>query len=191
MPCNDKQSFQAILTCCKCEPVVSTMVRARLWPASPHRPQLAFTFELLDWAEALLLECQVSLMDFCKALCFKCPHLVVKRKGYYSSMIDAFEEYRCMKVEIRNSSFISSIPYGNICPACPKVIVIVEYPNRYESLQESGTLVLSMDALFGLPRKKSSGTSYGEAVHGHYFFDNQSAVDEFVSTVPKRKSEKV
>jgi hypothetical protein len=96
-----------------------------------------------------------------------------------------------MKVEIRNSSFISSIPYGNICPACPKVIVIVEYPNRYESLQESGTLVLSMDALFGLPRKKSSGTSYGEAVHGHYFFDNQSAVDEFVSTVPKRKSEKV
>ena len=92
-----------------------------------------------------------------------------------------------MKVEIRNSS---SINYGNICPACPKVIVIVEYPNRYESLQESGTLVLSMDALFGLPRKKSSGTSYGEAVHGHYFF-NQSAVDEFVSTVPKRKSEKV
>ena len=58
------------------------MVRARLWPASPHRPQLAFTFELLDWAEALLLECQVSLMDFCKALCFKCPHLVVKVCDY-------------------------------------------------------------------------------------------------------------
>ena len=67
-----------------------------------------------------------------------------------------------MKVEIRNSS---SKNYGNICP---KVIVIVEYHNRYKSLQESGTLVLSMDALFGLPHKKSSGTSYGEAVHGHY-----------------------
>ena len=65
------------LMCCQCEPVVATMVRARLWPASPHRPHLAFTFELLDWAEALFLECQVSLMDFCKA-CFKCPHLVVK-----------------------------------------------------------------------------------------------------------------
>ena len=54
------------------------MVRAQLWPAAPQRPHLAFTFALLDWAEALLIECQVSLKDFCKALCFKCPHLVVK-----------------------------------------------------------------------------------------------------------------
>ena len=57
-----------------------------------------------------------------------------------------------MKVEIRNTSFISSINYGNICPACPKVIVIVEYPNRYESLQESGTLVLWMHCLVFLAR---------------------------------------
>ena len=54
------------------------MVRAQLWPAAPKRPQIAFTFELMDWVEALLLECQVSLKDFCKALCFKCPHLVNK-----------------------------------------------------------------------------------------------------------------
>ena len=59
----------------KCEPIVVTMVRARLWPATPN---LAFTFELLNWTEAMLLECQVSLMDFCKALCFKCPHFVSK-----------------------------------------------------------------------------------------------------------------
>ena len=64
--------------CCQCEPTPVTMVRARLWPASPRFPQLAFTFELLDWAEALLLECQVALGDLCKALYFKCPHLVNK-----------------------------------------------------------------------------------------------------------------
>ena len=64
--------------CCPCEPVVATMVHARLWPAAPQRPHLAFTFELLDWAEALLLECQVPLKDLCKAVYFKCPHLVVK-----------------------------------------------------------------------------------------------------------------
>ena len=29
---------------------------------------LAFTFNLLDWAEALLLECQVSIDNFCKLL---------------------------------------------------------------------------------------------------------------------------
>ena len=48
-----------------------TMVRANLWPSSPKRPHLAFTFELLDWIEALFLECQVALKDFCQALLFK------------------------------------------------------------------------------------------------------------------------
>ena len=64
--------------CCQCEPVAVTMVRARLWPATPQFPRLAFTFELLDWAETLLLECQVALQDLCKALYFKCPRIVVK-----------------------------------------------------------------------------------------------------------------
>ena len=63
---------------CACEPLVLTMVRARIWPSTPQRPNLAFTFDLLDWAESLLLECQVALKDFCKALCLKCPHLVKK-----------------------------------------------------------------------------------------------------------------
>ena len=54
------------------------MVRARLWPATPQHPRLAFCFEVLDWAEALLLECQVALKDFCKAMEFKCPLLVAK-----------------------------------------------------------------------------------------------------------------
>ena len=54
------------------------MVQARLWPASAHQARLAFSFDLLDWAEALLLECQVSVHDFYKALYFKCPHLVFK-----------------------------------------------------------------------------------------------------------------
>lgn len=99
--------------CCDCESVCTTMVRARLWPSSPRFPKLAFTFDLLDWAEALLLECQVAVGEFCKALYFKCPMLVVKgcvyvhtwkpihlcffdfqRKDIYTHLIDAFEEYR-------------------------------------------------------------------------------------------------
>ena len=63
---------------CACEPLIITMVRARICPSTPQRPHLAFTFDLLDWAEALLLECQVALKDFCKALYLKCPHLVKK-----------------------------------------------------------------------------------------------------------------
>ena len=54
------------------------MVRARIWPASPQYPQLAFTFDLLDHIEALLLECHVAVKDFCEALFFKCPFVVEK-----------------------------------------------------------------------------------------------------------------
>ena len=103
-----------VFMCCQCETLPVTMVRAHIWPAFPQHPKLAFTFEFLDWAEALLLECQVALKDLCKALYFKCPHLVRKvriqllklilyllfclqllqRKDIYPSLIDAFEEYR-------------------------------------------------------------------------------------------------
>ena len=40
--------------CCECEPLSVTLVRAQLWPSSPQQPRIAFSFKLLDWAEALL-----------------------------------------------------------------------------------------------------------------------------------------
>ncbi len=67
-----------LFTYCECEPLVVTMVRAQLWPSAPQRPTLAFTLALLDWAEALLLECQVALKDLCKALSFRNPNFILK-----------------------------------------------------------------------------------------------------------------
>ena len=66
---------QVCFVYCDCETIVEAMVHVRLWPSSPSHPQTAYTFELLDWMEALLLECQVALKDFCSALYFKCPHI--------------------------------------------------------------------------------------------------------------------
>ena len=43
-------------------------MRARLFATTPKQPQLAFTFELLDWFEALMLECQVAAQDFVAAI---------------------------------------------------------------------------------------------------------------------------
>ena len=40
------------------------------WPASPSRPVLAFSFSFLDWLEALLLECQIAVNDYCDAVEF-------------------------------------------------------------------------------------------------------------------------
>ena len=39
-----------------------------------------------------------------------------------------------------------------------------------------------MDALFGLPRKKSAGQSVRDSLHGDIFFSKQNTVDEFVAT---------
>ena len=67
-----------LFTYCECEPLVVTMVRAHLWSSSPQRPNIAFTFDLLDWTEALLLECQVALKDLCKALLFRNTNVMLK-----------------------------------------------------------------------------------------------------------------
>ena len=47
-------------------------------------------------------------------------------------------------------------------------------------------MVLSLDALFGLPRKKAAGKSFRDAIHGHLLFGNQSLVDEFVASVKSK-----
>lgn len=47
--------------------------------------------------------------------------------------------------------------------------------------------MISMDALFGLPRKKCAGTSYREPLHGMLFFEDQNGVDSFVEAAPKVK----
>lgn len=45
-----------------------TLMRFHYWPATPSRPSIAFSFALMDWMEALLLECQVAVQDFTLAL---------------------------------------------------------------------------------------------------------------------------
>ena len=71
---------QVGVVACKCEAFSVTLSRLRLWPTSSKQPSYALAFELLDWMEAMLLECQVSLNDFCKALNNKLPSYVVVSK---------------------------------------------------------------------------------------------------------------
>lgn len=60
-------------------------------------------------------------------------------------------------------------------------------------MQKSGSMIMSMDGLFGLPRKKSAGSSFRDAIHGHLFFGEQAVVDEYVAsaTVKHVKEPKV
>jgi len=55
---------------CPCESDVVKLIKLNYWPATPARPSIAFSFSLLDWLEALLLECQVALHDATEAIAF-------------------------------------------------------------------------------------------------------------------------
>ena len=54
-------------------------------------------------------------------------------------------------------------------------------------------MIISMDALFGLPRKKSAGISFRDAIHGHLFFGQQERVDDYVvlASLRNKKEPKV
>ena len=67
-----------LYTVCDCEPSITTLVRGNIWPATIQRPKLGFSFDLLDWAESLMLECQVAVKYFCKALYFRYLQLMFK-----------------------------------------------------------------------------------------------------------------
>ena len=49
-------------------------------------------------------------------------------------------------------------------------------------------MIYAMDALFGLPRKKSAGVSYKAPLLGNLFFGDQSSVDQFVAENKRTKS---
>ena len=44
--------------------------------------------------------------------------------------------------------------------------------------------MISVDAIFGLPRKKSAGRSFRPPLHGTLFFEDQDEVDRFVEANP-------
>ncbi|XP_028407837.1 uncharacterized protein LOC114530415 [Dendronephthya gigantea] len=120
---------------------------------------------------SLMMECHVSIYDLSKALNFFETPLLKKRK-VYEQFIDAFEEFR---FNLKTTPFYdcgseSGTALAPSCPACPK--------------DQNGKLFVSLDACFGLPRKKTSGMSYREPLSDNMFFHNQDKVDEFVSSYP-------
>lgn len=74
---------------------------------------------------------------------------------------------------------MSSLPRGTI--------ILLHAIQISIDMQGKGKVIYSMDALFGLPRKKSAGQSYRDPVNGHLLFYNQATVDEYVSTYQTSK----
>ena len=53
---------------CSCFEELDTLIRLKLFPATPKKPSLVFTFKLFDWLEAVILECHIAVGDFVTAL---------------------------------------------------------------------------------------------------------------------------
>ena len=53
--------YSVCVSFCGCKTEAEVLLQLHLFPATPKRPQLAFPYRVLDWLEALMLECQVSV----------------------------------------------------------------------------------------------------------------------------------
>ena len=67
-----------------------SLLQLGLFPATPKHPQLAFTLSLLDWLEALMLECQVSAHDFVAALGCLAEASLVKVWCELTKLVDSY-----------------------------------------------------------------------------------------------------
>ena len=99
---------------------------------------------------------------------------------------------RYLKHNLRHLTHLSeTLDSGNVCPACPSkvcIVLILFIIQLCTLIQGKGKKILAMDALFGLPRKKSAGVSYRGPLHGELFFSPQSEVDEFVADSENTRS---
>ena len=62
--------FQVVVAVqfCSCEPDFLRLLRFNFWGATPTKPELAFTMDLMKLLHTLNRECQVAVKDFCSAI---------------------------------------------------------------------------------------------------------------------------
>ncbi|XP_074630359.1 uncharacterized protein LOC141889079 isoform X2 [Acropora palmata] len=111
---------------CACEADFLRLLRFNLWAATPSKPELAFSFSLMELLHVLNLECQVAVKDFCAALqCLGDDRWqIMNQRKLYPVIIDSFEEFRhnLRNLKFGSTHFNADDCYNDaICPACPKV----------------------------------------------------------------------
>ncbi|XP_071853693.1 uncharacterized protein [Apostichopus japonicus] len=153
---------------CACKQDICSLISLQLWPATPSRPVVAFTFSLMRWLRIMFLDCHVALQNLCNCISWLSPPLLQSKvKNIYKLLAeDSFTEFRyfCEQIEAMHL-----VPPGSppVCPACPK---------------NEGKQFVSLDAIFGLKRWQKSGRSDNPPRHRDTFFISQSQVDEFLAS---------
>ncbi|PKC68378.1 hypothetical protein RhiirA1_457291, partial [Rhizophagus irregularis] len=150
-----------------CEGLVETLIRHKLFPSTPINPQVAFSFELFDIYQELLLEAHVSYLSFCRVLESLFSDQDITRNIYYLFK-SAFHQYLGLKTMIENTinKLFSSKSQFN-CPACP------------QPEEKNSKIIIALDANFQLKRMKSAGSNIGERIIEESFILNQNKYDEW------------
>jgi len=74
---------------CECEAPPVTLRRFGLWAATPTEPRVAYTIDILQWAEALMLTSHVSLSSFLEAIRFRSGKMSIEvyiAMSFYNSV---------------------------------------------------------------------------------------------------------
>ena len=80
---------------CPCKGIVVILIKSQYWPGSPVNPSIAFSFELLDMLEALLLECQVAVQDFTQAMSYLIKSKIFQVRMYTLILLHLATVHRC------------------------------------------------------------------------------------------------
>ncbi|KAI8515552.1 hypothetical protein Bbelb_063650, partial [Branchiostoma belcheri] len=147
---------------CDHEADACTLLRFGLWAATADRPETAFSTDLLEWLTALTLECQVSVKGFCNAVRW--------RSGLSKYEVDIL--YRALIGQSVAEFHHHLYKKRTLLHLCAEL----------DDGTDEGEMIVSLDANFGLVRKRSSGRSSAGPLHQSRYFLPEDDVKEFMST---------
>ena len=61
------RQHRALMEFCQCEDEAISIIRHRMWPSSPKKPQAAYSFHFMEMMRSLMLESHVSIKSYLEA----------------------------------------------------------------------------------------------------------------------------
>ncbi|CAB5372155.1 unnamed protein product [Rhizophagus irregularis] len=135
-----------------CNGLIKSLIYNKLFPSTPIRPSVVFTFNILDLYKELLCEAQVPYLAFCRVLETLHMNNHITRNIYFS-FISAFQQYIGIKSKINDEIlklYQETKPLFT-CPACP------------QPQEDNAKVIIALDGNFQLRRLKSAGERYSLA----------------------------
>ncbi|KAJ7230076.1 hypothetical protein GGX14DRAFT_344027 [Mycena pura] len=160
------------------------LLSARLFPATIHQPQTAFTFGVMKQFQVHSLSSKKSAYDYVKALCQLTSHTEPEAiANRYREFLLACRIWRALALQRRTGQahgFDAYVPNRRArslvlrCPACPEVgfnMTSAQMEAAEENEKHKFTLFISTDGNFKLQRKNKRDDPDDIALNGgHGYF---------------------